>query len=234
MKIGRRITILSLVVAALSPHPAAWSQREYSSPEAFKQWAEGLRTAPPTIPPRAWPSAFGSDGEADLWLREVSPLYREIAESLDQRGGVRFRPSPQARSAATVEDGQRWIELHESLRGPERVSVAIMEAINHYQAPKRLEVDIDARQGRIGSPEEYAILHGVIRFDALILHRRVLVELEKASGSAPKGLWEWLQPGTPTLAGYELPFLHDFLQAEEAGGRLQPARDRFLKQSHEK
>ncbi len=162
---------------------------------------------------------FTSDEARDQWLRTQSPFYRSMAEAIDHNGGYRFRRGTEhPMGVVTYDNGQRFIELRDTLTGPKRLSILIFEITNAFQQPKHDEIDAAARSGALTSAREFGIRHELIELDGLRLHRRVLLELEAATSPLPPEMIAWIGPGLTTLATYEVPFAHDFIKAQEAGG----------------
>ncbi|MEO8351565.1 MAG: hypothetical protein ABI680_07530 [Chthoniobacteraceae bacterium] len=165
-----------------------------------------------------WPE-FASDEARDQWLRARSPFYRSMAEAIDRNGGYRFRTGTEhPMGVVTYENGQRFIELHDSLKDPKRLSILAFEITNAFQQPKHDEIDAAARAGTLTSAREFGIRHELIELDGLRLHRRVLVELEAATDQLSVEMLDWISPGQTTLKTYEVPFAHDFIKAQESGG----------------
>lgn len=162
---------------------------------------------------------FDADINADRWLRASSPFYRTMAEAVDRDGGyVIRRGAEHPKGVVTYENGRRFIELNDTLKGPERVSILIFELTNAWQQSKHTEIDEAARNGQIVSAREFGIRHELVELDGLRLHRRVLAELEPIAGEIPRSMFTWINPELTTLAGYEIPFAHDFIKAQEGGG----------------
>lgn len=163
---------------------------------------------------------FASDQTRDEWLRTNSPFYRSMAESIDRNGGYQFRRGTKhPMGLVTYDHGQRFIELHDSLTGPKRLSILVFEITNAFQQSKHDEIDAAARNGSLTSAREFGVRHELIELDGLRLHRRVLIELEAAIATPlPAEMLSWIGPDVTTLATYEVPFAHDFIKAQETGG----------------
>lgn len=163
---------------------------------------------------------FSKDEEADAWLRKNSPFYAQMAAEVDSRGGCKFRTVADAPRAGELhfENGQRYIVLGADLHGPERVSVMAFEMTNAYQERKHQEIDSRARTGAINDPAEFGLLHELVEYDGLRLHRQVLSELDEAIGGIPKAMLDWINPSLTTLANYELPFAFAYMEAQAKSG----------------
>ncbi len=107
---------------------------------------------------------FADDNEADKWLRSVSPFYDSMAKEVETLGGYAFRSWNQPRGIVVHENGTRYIQLGDDLKGGERVSILIFEMTNAFQAPKHIEIDQRARTGEIADAEMFALRHELIEY----------------------------------------------------------------------
>src|SRR5215470_3057962 len=85
--------------------------------------------------------SFDDDNAADKWLRLMSPFYLSMAKQVEERGGYAFRNWNQSRGIVVHENGTRYIQLGDDLKGSERISVLIFEMTNAFQAGKHIEID---------------------------------------------------------------------------------------------
>jgi hypothetical protein len=161
---------------------------------------------------------FGSDPEADVWLRENSRSYRRMAEAVDRQGGYTIRPGTEwPGGLAYFKDGRGYLELNDALEGGHRVSVLIFELTNLYQEQRHQEVADRVRRGELDQPAVFALWREMIEYDGLRMHRGVLAELEPKIGGIPPEMIAWATTAT-SFADYELPLAYDYLKAQGANG----------------
>ena len=174
---------------------------------------------------------FDSDAAADRWLRENSAYYRMMATAVGARGGYSIRGSAVLTEGMVLWDaGKLVIELGNSLTGPKRVSILIFELTNAYQSPQHMEIDRAVTEGRITTAREFGVRQELVELDGLRHHRVVLEELDRRLGGVPPGMVQWLSPGATKLSDYEVPFAHDYIQAQEASGHTAHYHRWFVKQ----
>ena len=163
--------------------------------------------------------SFGSDEEADAWLKKTSAFYHEMAEAVVKRGGYSFRTFAGGHGGMMrVEHGAHVIELTDTLRGPERVSVLIFEMTNAFQQPKHDMIDRRVIDGEITDPIHFGLLQELIEYDGLGLHERVLRELHAQTGDIPEAMFVWVTPITGGFANYHLPRVLDYIDAQAKSG----------------
>jgi hypothetical protein len=162
---------------------------------------------------------FDSDQQADRWLREQSPRYRSMANAVDQRGGYTIsRTTEFPGGVAYFKDGRGYIELNDVLKGAHRLSVIIFELTNLYYEQRHQEVADRVRQGELNNPAAFWLLRETIEYDGLRVHRDVLVELKSVLGTVPPEMITWVSSTTRSFAEYQLPFVYDYVKAQEATG----------------
>jgi hypothetical protein len=185
---------------------------------------QAFRTPPADSRPGARPPAeglpgFESDRQADRWLREQSPWYRSMAEAVDRSGGYTFgRTTEMPGGLAYFKDGRGFIELNDSLKGAQRVSVLIFELTNLYQERRHQEVADRVRHGELNNAAVFGLLRESIEYDGLRLHLDVLSELHPVLGAVPPEMIAWVSSTARSFAEYRLPFAYDYLKAQETSG----------------
>ncbi len=174
---------------------------------------------------------FATDDAAHAWLKQKSPWYKRMSDEADKRGRVQFGSLPEGRGGLVESrHGQRHILLSDALKGAARLSILIYEMTNVYQEPAHLEVEARAREGRVATAEEFALLHELIEYDGLRYHRFVLAELDAVlTGGIPRDMLTRINPELTTLASYELPLAYVYVKAQEAGGHSAHYREAFKK-----
>lgn len=160
---------------------------------------------------------FKSDHLADQWLREKSAWYRTMAESVDKNGGYTFLSNAEIPGGlAYTSEGRGFIELSAKLKSAHRVSILIFELTNLYQEHRHQEVANRVRTGELNNPEVFWLLREVIEHDGLRLHHKVLHELQTTLGTIPPEMITWISSTAKTYTDYQLPFVYDYLKAQEA------------------
>jgi hypothetical protein len=170
---------------------------------------------------------FSDDLAADQWLRSQSPFYNSMAIDVEQRGGCIFRDWDEPLGIVVHENGTRYIQLNNGLKGASRLSILIFEMTNAFQDAKHFEVDRRTRIGAIDHAEIFAVRHELIEYDGLRYHRIVLAELENSMGSIPREMLTWINPNLTTLASYSLPLAHEYLESQDRNGHTDHYRRYF-------
>ena len=162
---------------------------------------------------------FGSDQEVDRWARKHSALYRNMAETVDRRGGYQFKVTTKyPGGVAYFKEGRGYIGLNDVLKGAHRVSVIIFELTNLYQEGRHQEVAERVRCGELNNPAEFGLLRETIEYDGLRLHHSVLVELKATLETVPPKMITWVSSTAKRFAEYQLPFAYDYIKAQAASG----------------
>lgn len=185
---------------------------------------------------------LGDDKAADAFLREKSGTYRNMAETVDRRGGydilsaetVRevIGPVPVLNGMAFTQERRRKIALNPKLAGPERWSVLIFELTNHFQEDHHEAINLEARNGKLSGADEYGILRELVEFDGLRIHRQVLEDLEAATGPIPPGffgerMFPWAAKAKK-LAEYQVPSAYVLIRNQNQSGH----RDYYKRHYH--
>ena len=178
--------------------------------------------------------SFASDSDADRWLRDHSPAYREMAVAVDQRWGCTFGVTTNAPGGlAYLRDGRGHIDLNDRLQGARRVSIIAFEMTNLFQQDRHEEITSRVRRGELRDATEFALLRETVEYDGLRLHRRVLEDLERDTGPLPPEMITWASSTATNLAGYALPYAYDYLKAQQAGGHTDHYRRLFERHTEE-
>jgi hypothetical protein len=161
---------------------------------------------------------FETDQQADVWLRANSKFYKTMAENADKRGGYSIsRNNDTPGGLAYFKEGHGHIELNDRLKGPHRVSIIIFEMTNLYQEHRHQEVADRVRKGKLESPQIFGLLRETIEYDGLRLHRDVLLELKPVLGTMPDAMFTWVCHAK-SFDTYQLPFVYDYIKAQESSG----------------
>jgi len=166
--------------------------------------------------------AFQTNAEIDRWLCEASPTYAMMAKDVRSRRGLRGcrivdREDVAAGNVAWV-DGFLEIQLSPKLSGPLRVSILAFEMANAYRNPDHLQIDRAVDQGHITTPEEFGLAHEMLEYEAMRLHRTVLLEIERRAGTLPAGFFYLVTPAPPSAAQYRVPALCTYLKTQKQSG----------------
>ena len=162
---------------------------------------------------------FATDEEADRWFRAHSAAYRRMAAAVDAAGGYTIRANAETPGGlAYFENGRGYIEINPRLNGPRRFSILIYEVTNLWHERKHQEVADRVRRGELDDPKMFALLRETIEYDGIRLHHQVLKELEPVLKVVPAEMITWLSSTARSFAEYDIPFVHDYLRAQEASG----------------
>jgi len=180
--------------------------------------AESSKDGPATIEATKIDWKTCQDSAAiDAFLREVSPFYTAMARFVEFEGGYKFEDRVDL-AAGKWNAASRTIELHKDLRGAHRASIIAFEMTNAYQQKLHTEVDSKAAGGAIATETEFALLHELIEYDGLRLHRTVLEEIEKHLGRLPGDFFFTCNPKPKAVKEYQLPLVTDYLKHMKASG----------------
>lgn len=168
-----------------------------------------------------WDS-FKTDAQIDRWLSEASPAYAMMAKAVRSRKSLRGyrivgREDIPAGNVAWV-DGFLEIQLNPKLAGPLRISILAFEMANAYRNPDHQEIDRAVDEGYITTQEEFGLAHEMLEYEAMRLHRTVLVEIEQRAGTLPEGFFYLVTPAPPSAARYQLPALYTYLKTQRQSG----------------
>jgi hypothetical protein len=183
-------------------------------------------TAPPvTAPPGdalRWELPLDeSDRRADEWLRRASSTYAHMVREIRARPEVselRFVERPEVAEAAAAFEGRYLeVQLNPKLRGARRLTLLAFEVANAYRSPEHQAIDRAVDEGRITTASEFGLAHEIYEYEALRLHRQILVELEERVGSIPPAMF-MTTPPPPSARESRLPGLWRYLKAQKDSG----------------
>jgi len=166
--------------------------------------------------------AFKTDAQIDKWLREASTTYAMIVKDIESRKDLRgFRFADRkdiARGNLAWVGGFLEVQLNPKLSGPLRISVLIFEMANAYRNPDHREIDRAVDEGYIRTPQEFGLAHQMLEYEAMRLHRTILVEIESRAGTLPADFFCLVVPAPPSAAEYRLPPLYVYLKTQKESG----------------
>lgn len=166
--------------------------------------------------------SFETDTEADQWLRKTSATYAAIAGSIESNRdvhGYRFAARDDIRRGMVARvDGYLEIQLNVELSGPDRLTTLIFEMANASRFPDHQQVDLAVDRGLITTPEQFGLANEMIEYEALKLHRQVLIEIESRAGALPAGFFYFVTPAPRSIEDYRLPGLYQYLKAQKESG----------------
>jgi hypothetical protein len=173
-----------------------------------------------------------TDAETDKWLRDNSGIYARIAEEIMTRkdvSGYRFATKENVRRGM-VEwlDGYLEIQLNKGLSGADRVTTLIFEMANASRHQDHQQIDLAADEGLIRTPEEFGLAHEMIEFEALRIHRQILMELDSRAGPLPTEFFYFVTPTPRSIKDYQLPDLFQYLKTQKEAGHS----DHYYKAFH--
>ena len=169
-------------------------------------------------------NSFASDEAIDRWLMANSKTYEGFAQSIRQRPGMhgyRFvRKGDIAMGMlAAMSDGCLEVQLHPGLKGALLVNTISFEMANGYLNDIHQQIDKLLHMGQIKSKEEFALAHEIYEYEALRLHRQVLIELAASiKEPLPPDFYYFVSPKPQTIADYQIPQLSHYIEAQKASG----------------
>jgi len=166
--------------------------------------------------------SFETDAETDKWLTENSVTYAKIVEDIKTRNDVRgYRFAAREdipRGMMAWVDGYLEIQLKTELSGPSRVTTLIFEMANASRSRDHWQIDLAVDEGLIRTAEEFGLAHEMIEYEALRLHRQVLIEIESRAGSLPVEFFYYVTPAPRSTKDYQLPDLCQYLKTQKESG----------------
>lgn len=169
--------------------------------------------------------SLASDTATDQWLRENSGTYAGLVEDIGSRKDVRgycFTNNESVKQGmAVLLDGRLEIQLNPSLAGAHRVTILLFEMANAARHGDHEEIDRATDQGTIRSAEAFGLAHELVEFEALRLHRQMLMELEARAGPLPKEFFYFVTPAPSATADYHLPALSQYLKTQLETGHTE-------------
>ena len=166
--------------------------------------------------------SFKTDAETDQWLTDNSPAYAKIAGEIKARKdirGYRFTSKEDDRRGMVLCSGDYIeIQLNPSLVGADRTTTLIFEMCNGSRHRDHQQIDLAADEGLIRTPEEFGLAHEMIEYEALRIHRQILLELESRAGPLPTEFFYYVTPAPRSTKDYQLPDLYQYLKAQKETG----------------
>jgi len=179
-----------------------------------------------------WP---GNDGALDKLLKEMSPTYKAMAATVQERRGYRIQSSVTTRlGIATYDKDGFIIKLNPKLRGARRATVLIWEMCNAFQRPQFDEIDRRVRARIITSSKEFGLRMEIIEYDNFRRHRKVLKEMESTLGAINTYFLFFINPKLKQLQDYAIPNAHDYIEAQSKGGHTKHYEEWYYRQRGEK
>jgi hypothetical protein len=167
-------------------------------------------------------SALQPDEATDRWLLEKSPAYAALIQDIRSHGdarGYRFvTTNAVARGMAAWSDGYLEIQLNPALQGADRITTLIFEVANAARFREHQQIDLAADQGLIATREEFGLANELLEYEALRLHRQVLIELDAAAGPLPAAFFYFVTPAPASIREYRLPDLYAYLKTQRETG----------------
>jgi hypothetical protein len=166
--------------------------------------------------------ALKTDAETDKWLSGNSPTYAKLVEDIAARKnirGYRFVAKEDVRRGMVIwVDSYLEIQLNTELSGANRVTTLIFEMANASRHHDHQQIDLAADEGLILTPQEFGLAHEMIEYEALRLHRQVLIELDSRAGPLPTDFFYFVTPTPRSTKDYQLPDLSRYLKAQKESG----------------
>lgn len=166
--------------------------------------------------------AFPSDTACDEWLSKTSATYASLVADIRSRPDIRgyrfVTTNAVKRGMAAWSDSFIEIQMNPSLKGPDRITTLIFEMANAARFREHQQIDLAVDQGLITTPEEFGLANELIEYEALRLHRQVLVEIEAAAGTLPKAFFYFYVPAPPSARESRLPDLYQYLKTQRETG----------------
>lgn len=166
--------------------------------------------------------AFKTDTESDAWLRDNSVTYAKLVQEINGTNnvrGYRFTGKDEVRRGMVAwVDGYLEIQLNPALSGPDRLTTLIFEVANAARSREHQQIDFAADEGLIRTQEEFGLAHEMIEYEALRLHRQVLIEIESRGGPLPAEFFYFVAPAPSSIKDYQLPDLCAYLRSQQESG----------------
>jgi len=176
--------------------------------------------------------SFKTDAETDQWLKDNSATYATLAKDIALRKGLRgyrfVSKDTVLRGLVVWVDGYLEIHLNTELSGPNRVTTLIFEMANASRHHDHQQIDLAADDGLIRTPGEFGLAHEMIEYEALRLHRQILIEIESRAGPLPTEFFYFVTPAPRSIKDYQLPDLYQYLKAQKESGHT----DHYYKHFH--
>lgn len=152
-------------------------------------------------------------------LQQRSNYYRYLTEQISARHRLRFRDSTEIALGTVVSDGKTLeIQLNPQLTGNHRATVMIWEIANAYQREIFDEIGRRARSGEISDAKEYGLRMELVEYSSFRHHKQVLDELQRSVGNINGDYLFFINPSLKNLNQYNLPYVHDYIDAQAKSG----------------
>lgn len=176
----------------------------------------------PAPPPRLELPLDASDHRADLWLRRASPTYARMVREIRARPEVTdllFRaPAEVPQAAAVFRAGNLEIQVNPEIRGARRLTLIAFEVANAYRQREHDAIDRAVDEGLITTAAEFGLAHELYEYEALRLHRQVLLEVEERVQRPLPGPMFMTAPPPPSAKASQLPDLLRYLEHQRVTG----------------
>lgn len=180
-------------------------------------------------------NSFKTDAETDKWLRKASPTYAAMVKGIESRRGIRgyrFVTKKGISDGVAVRVGRIMeIQLSDKLTGPRRVTTLMFEIANAYRYPEHESIDLAADRGLIRTAEEFGLAHEIYEYEALRLHRKMLLEIAPRHGPLPREFFRFVTPVPRSVAQYRLPTLYQYLKAQKESGHTAHYYEHFRRRT---
>lgn len=167
-------------------------------------------------------ASFETDADADKWLGAHSATYAKTAGEIKARKdlhGYRIVANKDVlRGMVLWSEGYIEIQLNPALTGAGRISTLIFEIANGSRHRDHQQIDYAADEGLIRTREEFGLAHEMIEYEALRIHREILIELDARAGPLPTEFFCFVTPAPRSIRDYHLPHLAQYLKAQKESG----------------
>lgn len=185
----------------------------------------------PTAQAPLWPLPLArSDVEVDAWLQRASATYARMLREIRARPEVvdlRWVETAEVADAAVASrEGVLEVQLSPGLKGARRISLIAFELANAYRNREHQAIDRAVDSGLITSAAEFGLAHELYEYEALRLHRQILIELEERTGSLPAEMF-MIRPAPPSARESQLPDLLHYLKTQRDTGHTDHYRRWF-------
>jgi hypothetical protein len=89
---------------------------------------------------------------------------------------------------------------------------------NAYYNPEHQKIDQLVISGYINSAEQFGLAHEIYEYEAIRLHRKVLVDLAEECSSLPQEFYYLVTPAPININSYRIPDLDTYLQTQKSSG----------------
>lgn len=168
-------------------------------------------------------NSFKSDASADEWLKKNSKTYSMMTSKINQREGLngyRIVTTDKIQMGMVVHmsDNVLEVQLHPNLKGALRMTTLIFEMANAYLNDEHRQIDRMLLEGVISSKEEFGVAHEIYEYEALRIHRQVLVEISKVVDDMSQDFYYFVTPPAKSIEEYQIPKLYDYMLSQKESG----------------